>query len=94
MIDEKLIEKGAEGVLFEQFRALSPRVASLKDSGHYQEALILIASLRPVVDSFFNDVMVLTEDEIVRNNRLTLLAQLKKEFSTIADFSEIVRSND
>ena len=94
VIDEKLIEKGAEGVLFEQFRALSPRVASLKDSGHYQEALILIASLRPVVDSFFNDVMVLTEDEIVRNNRLTLLAQLKKEFSTIADFSEIVRSND
>ena len=94
VIDEQLIEKGAEKVLFEQFKALSPRVASLKDSGQYREALILIASLRPVVDSFFNDVMVLTEDEIVRNNRLTLLAQLKKEFSAIADFSEIVRSDD
>jgi glycyl-tRNA synthetase beta chain len=42
------------------------------------------------VDRFFEQVMVMAEDEQVRKNRLTLLAGLLSEFSTIADFSEIV----
>ena len=42
------------------------------------------------VDKFFDKVMVIAEDERVRANRLALLQTLLKEFSTIADFSEIV----
>jgi glycyl-tRNA synthetase beta chain len=42
-----------------------------------------------VVDQFFVDVMVMAEDEGVRNNRLALLAELLREFTTIADFSEL-----
>jgi glycyl-tRNA synthetase beta subunit len=42
------------------------------------------------VDQFFDDVLVMAEDEAVRNNRLTFLAHLLTEFSTIADFAEIV----
>jgi glycyl-tRNA synthetase beta chain len=49
-----------------------------------------IAALRPSVDRFFDEVMVMTDDEQVRKNRLTLLSGLLSEFSTIADFSEIV----
>ncbi len=45
--------------------------------------------MRPVVDRFFDDVLVMAENEGVRRNRLTLLAELLWEFSTIADFSEI-----
>jgi len=51
--------------------------------------LEVIASLRPVVDKFFDGVMVMAEQEAVRNNRLALLAKLLGEFTTIADFSEI-----
>ncbi len=56
----------------------------------YREALQSIAALRPEVDDFFDSVMVMAEQEEVRKNRLTLLTELLKEFSTIADFSELV----
>jgi glycyl-tRNA synthetase beta chain len=46
--------------------------------------------LRPAVDKFFDKVMVMVEDARVRGNRLALLQTLVNEFSTIADFSEIV----
>ena len=49
----------------------------------------VIAGLRPAVDQFFDDVMVMADDEQVRKNRLTLLAELLAEFSTIADFAEL-----
>ncbi len=49
-----------------------------------------IATLRPAVDLFFDKVLVNAPDEAMRRNRLTLLHKLLTEFSTIADFSEIV----
>ena len=56
----------------------------------YSAALVEISQIRPAVDAFFDKVMVMVEDERLRANRLALLATLLKEFSTIADFSEIV----
>ena len=56
----------------------------------YRPALESIASLRPKVDLFFDKVLVNAPDPKIRQNRLTLLHTLLKEFSTIADFSEIV----
>ncbi len=60
-----------------------------KRAGNYREALQVIAELRPAVDRFFDDVLVMAEEEAPRKNRLTLLAELLREFSTIADFSEL-----
>jgi glycyl-tRNA synthetase beta chain len=56
----------------------------------YVEALQLLSTAREPVDRFFDKVMVMVEDQHVRANRLALLRLLLKEFSTIADFSEIV----
>ncbi len=56
----------------------------------YPESLAAIAGLRPAVDKFFDKVMVNAPDQSVRNNRLAMLAGLLSEFSSIADFSEIV----
>ena len=50
----------------------------------------LVDKLRPHIDTFFDKVMVMVEDEQLRSNRLALLQELLREFSTIADFSEIV----
>ncbi len=89
-VDESLLEEGAEAVLHAAFQDLKPGVAASKEQGHYEEALYKIASLREAVDLFFDEVLVMSKDDKIRNNRLAFLANLLQEFSTIADFSEIV----
>ena len=61
----------------------------MKRAGKYHEALEVIAGLRKFVDRFFEEVMVMAEEESARRNRLALLAELLNEFTTIADFSEL-----
>src|SRR5580693_6996042 len=70
--------------------ANGPRVDELRKKKEYGDALMLLSMAREHVDAFFDKVMVMVEDEKVRANRLALLRTLLKEFSTIADFSEIV----
>jgi glycyl-tRNA synthetase beta chain len=67
-----------------------PKVEALRGKKDYGDALMLLATAREPVDAFFDKVMVMAEDSKVRANRLALLRTLLKEFSTIADFSEIV----
>ncbi len=62
---------------------------SRKD-GRYESALSLLASLRPLLDRFFDEVMVMVDSEQIRANRLGILKKVFTGFSTIADFSEIV----
>jgi glycyl-tRNA synthetase beta chain len=70
--------------------ALAPEVAKLREQRNYGEALSLIATLRPVVDAFFDKVMVLDPDETIRGANLGLIDGVLRGFSGIADFSEIV----
>ena len=70
-------------------REAAARVDVEKRAGRYREALEVIAGLRKAVDQFFDDVLVMAENEAVRHNRLGLLAEVLREFTTIADFSEI-----
>jgi glycyl-tRNA synthetase beta chain len=70
--------------------ALAPKVAALRQSRAYGEALAQIATLRPVVDAFFDKVMVLDPDPAVRGANLGLIDGVLRGFSGIADFSEIV----
>jgi glycyl-tRNA synthetase beta chain len=69
---------------------IAQKVDSLRQERNYSGALGEISRIRPAVDTFFDKVMVMVEDEELRANRLALLQTLLKEFSTIADFSEIV----
>jgi len=70
--------------------ALAPKVAELRQKRAYPEALTLIATLRPIVDAFFDKVMVLDPDPAVRGAHLALIDEVLRGFSGIADFSEIV----
>jgi glycyl-tRNA synthetase beta chain len=65
-------------------------VEKLRATRDYEQALLEVAKLRPAIDKFFDKVMVMVDDEKLRANRLALLQTLVREFSTIADFSEIV----
>jgi glycyl-tRNA synthetase beta chain len=66
------------------------RVEEYRSRKEYYDALLLLSTAREPVDAFFDKVMVMVDDAKVRANRLALLRTLLKEFSTIADFSEIV----
>ena len=85
-----LFTEEAERELHARAASARKEVEQQKRAGRYREALLEIAKLRPAVDQFFEDVMVMADDEQIRRNRLTLLSGLLSEFSTIADFSEIV----
>jgi glycyl-tRNA synthetase beta chain len=71
-------------------KLLGPGVSELRQKKAYGEALALIATLRPAVDAFFDKVMILDPDPAVRGAHLGLIDGVLREFSTIADFSEIV----
>jgi glycyl-tRNA synthetase beta chain len=88
-IQPDLFESGAERELFSAVRAAASKVQAEKRAGKYQEALEVIAGLRKAVDDFFEQVMVMAEKEAVRRNRLALLSEILREFTTIADFSEL-----
>ena len=70
--------------------ALAPVVADLRQQRAYGEALAAIATLRPVVDAFFDKVMVLDNDPAIRGANLSLIDEVLRGFSGIADFSENV----
>lgn len=89
-IDPSLLREEAERRLASLIPETAKQVEVLRAEHKYDAALVEISRLRPAVDRFFDKVMVMVEEEKVRANRLALLATLLKEFSTIADFSEIV----
>jgi glycyl-tRNA synthetase beta chain len=85
----ELFQVDAERKLHTSARRVAAEAEKHRREGKYREALQRIATLRPEVDDFFDSVMVMAEQEELRRNRLTLLAELLKEFSRIADFSEL-----
>jgi glycyl-tRNA synthetase beta chain len=89
-VDSGLFTEDAERELHSRAGSILKETEHFKREGRYPEALQKISGLRPDVDRFFEEVMVMAEDERVRKNRLTLLSGLLSQFSTIADFSEIV----
>jgi glycyl-tRNA synthetase beta chain len=90
--DASMMKDDAEKALATMVGQLGPRVEELRKHHEYGAALAEIAKLRPTLDAFFDKVMVMVDDERLRGNRLALLDRLFRDFSTIADFSEIVTS--
>ncbi len=88
-VSHELFENDAERDLYSAVRKAAAKVTDEKRAGRYLEALEQIAALRPAVDRFFVDVMVMADNDQVRMNRLALLSELLREFTTIADFSEL-----
>ncbi len=85
------LEEAAESELHRRFLQLRPVLEKSLAESDYWSALKLMASLRGAVDRFFDDVMVLTEDARLRDNRLRLLGEISRVFSGVADISEIVQ---
>ncbi|HZP24075.1 MAG TPA: glycine--tRNA ligase subunit beta, partial [Terriglobales bacterium] len=89
-LDPSALTEASEKELAAAIPETASAVRKLREEKNYSGALAHISRLRRPVDTFFDKVMVMVEDERVRANRLALLRDLLSEFSTIADFSEIV----
>lgn len=88
-VDEALLTEPAEIALFKAVTAQQDKVTPLFAEGDYSAALRSLASLRDEVDSFFDNIMVMTDDEAVKNNRLALLTTLRGLFLRVADLSRL-----
>ena len=86
-IDEQLFSETAEQELHKQLNSVEKIAAPKFASRQYAEALTDLAQLRSTIDRFFDDVMVMDENEKIRNNRIALLAKVNRLFSTVADIS-------
>ena len=90
LVIEDDLSETEERALHAKAKELMPVVDRLQRERQYREALEVTAQLRPVVDGFFDKVMVMAPDEKVRHNRLALIGEVLENFSGIGDFSEIV----
>ncbi|UJF22245.1 glycine--tRNA ligase subunit beta [Shewanella sp. OMA3-2] len=86
-INQSLLVEPAEKALADKLTQLQPELAPLFANADYQQALTLLADLRESVDTFFEDVMVMADDEALKNNRLALLNSLRDQFLHVADIS-------
>jgi glycyl-tRNA synthetase beta chain len=88
-VDVALLTDGAEHELHLAFQKLGPQVDALCAAGDYTPALQALATAKPVVDRFFDAVMVMADDPAVRGNRLALLSGVAQTMNRVADISRL-----
>lgn len=86
-INQDLLIEDAEKALAHDIETMLASLAPVFDAGDYQQALSELATLRDAVDAFFDNVMVMADDEQLKVNRLTMLNLLRNEFLKVADIS-------
>ena len=88
-VSPSLLNESQEKDLFTAYTQVAEEAERKRAAREYRSALELISTLRPAVDNFFDKVLVMAEDDPVRQNRLRLLKKLDELFSGIAHFAEI-----
>lgn len=90
VVDAALLVEPAEQQLAARLAAITTEVMPLLEHNDYQQALTRLAGLREAVDTFFDAVMVMTDDLTLRGNRLALLSSLRALFLQVADVAQLV----
>ena len=85
--DPALFQESTETILHEAFSAVKQKAQQAANNRDYETALFALGSIKPKVDALFDTVMVMVEDESLRNNRLGLLRSIADAFRNIADFT-------
>jgi len=88
--DAALLVEAQEKALFEASKALAPKMKELREKGGYKLAFETLASIKDIIDAFFDKVMVMSDDAKVRENRLALLNSIRDLYFRIADLSRLM----
>lgn len=86
-VNESLLKDEAEKALVASLKQVEPAVQNSFDQGNYEDGLIKLADLSDVIDGFFDNVMVMDDNDDVKNNRLAILSRLQRLFMFTADIS-------
>jgi glycyl-tRNA synthetase beta chain len=89
--DPKEMKEPAERELFTALQDASSRARSLFDRGDYEGYLRTFAVLKAPIDAFFDSVMVMVDDAVLRHNRLALLRDLREAMNKVADISRLAK---
>ena len=89
-INPHLLSDAAEQTLYQSVVAIEPIIQTHQTRLEYTQALSALAALRAPVDQFFNDVMVMADDQAVKTNRLRLLSKLHRLMNQSADLARLV----
>lgn len=81
-VDKSLFKEAVEGMLYNE-------ICSIDETQDYASYLNSLEAINPVVEKFFAEVLVMDNDEKVKENRLALLTQLKKKYEILTDFSKL-----
>ncbi len=92
-ISEDLLMGDEEKILFEIYRESKAEIEKLAINNNYIQACSKIIEMKPVIDNYFEKVLVMAEDDKIKENRIALLQCLNELLSKIADFSLIIESN-
>jgi glycyl-tRNA synthetase beta chain len=90
-VERGLLAEGAELDLYLAFQKLTPQVERDSTDGDFAGALRALASAKPVVDRYFDDVMVMADDPAIRANRLALLRSVATTMNRVADISKLAQ---
>ncbi|MFS6938589.1 glycine--tRNA ligase subunit beta [Neisseria animaloris] len=86
-VNESLLQQNEEQALFAAAKDLQPKIEAALAAQDFQTALSALASVKPQVDAFFDNVMVMADDAAVKQNRLNLLNQLADLMNAVADIA-------
>ena len=90
-VDRSALADGAEQDLYLTFQRLAPQVEDDFGRGDFESALRVLATAKPAVDRYFDDVMVMAEDPSIRANRLALLRGVADTMNRVADISKLAQ---
>ena len=90
-LDPKLATDDAEHALITALESASPRIEAAVQARDFEQALAAAAELGPLVDRFFDEVLVMADDSSVRANRLRLLLDVRDAVGALGDLSQIPR---
>ena len=88
-LDPGTLEGGAEQSLYESYSSSKLGIEQAIDEGRYSDALEGLISMKPHIDRFFEDVMVMSEDQAERIRRLALLGEVADLFGAMASFDKV-----
>ena len=91
-VDESTLAPVTEAIFTEDaelalFSALGKATSDLSNTENYEEKFLALADLQPAIDRYFDDVMVMADEESLRDNRLATLSQMRNLFLSVADLS-------
>lgn len=91
IFEESILQESAEKKLYEIYKIKENEIKKLIENKEYQKTFSILSSLYEPLDNFFKEIMVMTEDDKLKNNRIALLSLVDKIFKNMLDFSSLIK---